>query len=101
MLPGRSEPDVVRIRRDTGGLLVAAGPLLIPCWCHCRQAKTGYKYLAAPVPQIQEQIVDKAVDVPVTMQYKFQQSVPFDRGSASSHATETGTHSAKLRRRTS
>ena len=51
-------------------------------------------------------------DVPVAMQDKFQQSVPIDSGSASpsvhrqsvghySCGTETGTHSAKLRRRTS
>ena len=51
-------------------------------------------------------------DVPVIMQYRFKQSVPIDSGSASpsvhrenfehhSHVTETGTHSAKLRRRSS
>ena len=51
-------------------------------------------------------------DVLVIMQYRFQQSVPIDSGSASpsvhresvehrGYVTETGTHSAKLCRRTS
>ena len=55
--------------------------------------------------------MDKAVDLALTMQHKFQQSVPIDSGCASpsvhrqsvghsSCATETDTHSAKLCRRT-
>ena len=59
-----------------------------------RYANTG----SLPVPMIQEQIVDKSVDVP-----KFQQFYEFDsvsvhrqRAGHFSYATETGSHSAKL-----
>ena len=51
---------------------------------------------AASVPKIQEQIVDKVVDVPVTMLHKFQQPVPQIQFVC---ATETSTHSAKLCRK--
>ena len=72
------------------GLLVEAGTLVTQCPPFRREppsAQGGVQVLgAAPVPQIQEQIVDKVVDVPVIMQLKFQQSLPIDSEMVRTHS---------------
>ena len=77
MLLGRSEPDVVRIRRDTGGPQVVVG--------HTPYSSAGATavrprrdIMLAVDSRIQEQTVAVVVvDAPVIMQLEFQQSFLF------------------------
>ena len=65
-------------RCAAGGLLVDGGTNYTKwdLWRDSPPAQGGLQILgSAAVPKIQEQIVDKAVDVPVTMLHKLQQAV--------------------------